>query len=90
VKSLRRIADHVDLKAGRVLSAKNETELRDAHDAIGRVLSALDSTSDEEKASGKGPSQKDSADPASDEASQEPSVDTSALDTLELDIELSV
>jgi HK97 family phage prohead protease len=43
-------------KAGRVLSAKNENELRDAYEAIGRVLSALDSTSDEEKASDTGPS----------------------------------
>ncbi len=46
-----------DTKAGRVLSAKNESELRDAHEAIGRVLSVLDSTSDEEKASESGPSQ---------------------------------
>lgn len=44
-----------DIKAGRVLSSKNETELRDAHDAIGRVLSALDSTPDEEKANDAGP-----------------------------------
>lgn len=89
VKSLRRIADHVDLKAGRVLSSKNETELRDAHDAIGRVLSALDSTSDEGKASGTGPSQKVGDDHAAGEASRNPSVDTSALDLLSLEIELS-
>lgn len=39
------------LKAGRAISAKNESELRKAHDAIGRVLSALDDA-DQEKASG--------------------------------------
>lgn len=90
VKSLRRMADHVDIKAGRVLSAKNETELRDAHEAIGRVLSALDNTSDEDKASGNGPSQKVGDDQAADGASQNPSVDASALDTLSLEIDLSV
>lgn len=92
VVAVKAIADLLgaDLKAGRVLSSKNETELRDAHEAIGRVLSALDSTSDEEKASGNGPSQKDSDDHASDEASQTPSVDTSALELLSLEIELGV
>jgi len=40
-------------KAGRVLSAKNESELRKAHDAIGAVLAALgDGDGDQEKASG--------------------------------------
>lgn len=80
----------VGTKAGRVLSSKNETELRDAHEAIGRVLSALDSTSDEEKASGSGPSQKESEKLETDEASPDPSVDTSAMDLLALEIELSV
>lgn len=37
------------VKAGRVLSAKNETTLRDARDAIDSVLSALDDTADQEK-----------------------------------------
>ncbi len=36
------------IKAGRVLSAKNESELRSAHDAIGRVLEALGELSTEE------------------------------------------
>ena len=47
------VADRVvaDIKAGRVLSAKNESELRSAHEALGRVLKVLDSTSDEQKAS---------------------------------------
>ena len=78
-----------DLKAGRVLSAKNEGELREAHEAIGRVLSALDSTNDEEKASGDGPSRQASEASGAREASQEPSVDTSVLDLLEQEIELA-
>lgn len=88
VKSLPSVAERAlrDIKAGRVLSAKNEGELRGAHEAIGRVLSAIDSTSDEEKASGTGPSQKGSEASESGEASQDPSVDTSALDLLELEI----
>ncbi|CPR79289.1 HK97 family phage prohead protease [Mycobacteroides abscessus] len=70
-------------KAGRVLSAKNESELRDAHEAITRVLSALDSTSDEEKASESGPSA-----PAPDEvpveANRKSSVNPSAHKLIEL------
>lgn len=91
VKSIPTVAERAlrDVKAGRVLSAKNEGELREAHDAIGRVLSALDSTSDEEKASGTGPSQKETEASDSAEASQNPSVDTSALDLLSIEIELS-
>lgn len=91
VKQMPNFAERAirDIKAGRVLSAKNEGELKEAHDAIGRVLSALDSTSDEEKANGDGPSRQ--APEASDarEASQQSSVDTSALDLLSLEIELS-
>ncbi|MCK0174797.1 HK97 family phage prohead protease [Mycolicibacterium sp. F2034L] len=90
VKSIPTVAERAlrDVKAGRVLSAKNEGELREAHEAIGRVLSALDNTSDEEKASGNGPSQKDSGDHASDEASQKSSVDTSAVELLTQQYEL--
>jgi len=44
-----------EVKAGRVLSAKNENELRSAHEALSRVLSVLDSTPDEQKASESGP-----------------------------------
>lgn len=92
VVAVKAITDTVlrEIKAGRVLSAKNEGELRGAHEAIGRVLSALGSTSDEEKASGSGPSQKESEESDSVEASQNPSVDTSALEMLKLEIELSV
>ena len=88
VKQVPSVAERAmrDIKAGRVLSAKNEGELREAHGAIGRVLSALDSASDEEKASGTGPSRKDSEASESGEASQEPSVDTSALELLEVEL----
>ncbi|OBB20608.1 HK97 family phage prohead protease [Mycolicibacterium elephantis] len=81
VKQVPSVAERTlaDIKAGRVLSAKNETELRDAHDAIGRVLSALDSTdSDEEKASDSGPSRQ-APEEASREASRKSSVNASAL-----------
>lgn len=58
VKTMPTVADRVvaDIKAGRVLSAKNESELRSAHEALGRVLKVLDNTSDEQKASESGPS----------------------------------
>ncbi|OKH70810.1 primosome assembly protein PriA [Mycobacterium sp. SWH-M1] len=93
VKQVPNVAERAirDIKAGRVLSAKNETELRDAHQAIGRVLAALDGTpTDEDKASGTGPSQKDSEASDFSEASPNPSVDTSALELLSLEIELGV
>jgi len=91
VKQVPNVAERAirDIKAGRVLSAKNEGELREAHDAIGRVLSALDGTTDEEKASGNGPSRKEVDDHDSGEASQNPSVETSALELLSLEILLS-
>lgn len=92
VKSIPNVVERAlhDIKAGRVLSATKESELRGAHEAIGRVLSALESTSDEEKASGTGPSQKDSEASDTAGASQKPSVDASALEMLSLEIELSV
>lgn len=39
-------------KAGRVISAKNETELRKAHEAIGNVLAAIGEDDDQKQASG--------------------------------------
>lgn len=92
VKSMPSVAERAlrDIKAGRVLSAKNEGELRGAHEAIGRVLSALDSTSDEEKASGTGPSQKGSEASGSGEASQESSVETSVVELLSQELEHAV
>lgn len=60
VKQAAALADRMtqDVKAGRVLSAKNESEIRSAHEALSRVLTVLDnsSTSDEQKASEPGPS----------------------------------
>ena len=95
VKQMPVVADRLltDVKAGRVLSAKNENELRSAHEAIGRVLSVLDGTTDEQKASEPGPScqANDGIEVKSDEdvtevpeespreASPTPSVDYSAL-----------
>lgn len=85
VKQAREVAERftAEVKAGRVLSAKNESALRTAHEAIGNVLSALDSTpSDEQKASGTGPSCQATDDVKSCESSREaspnPSVDRSA------------
>lgn len=74
-----------NIKAGRVLSAKNESEIRSAHDALSRVLTVLDGTSDEQKASGSGPSRqandddtKVKSEESPREASPTPSVDRSA------------
>lgn len=36
----------LDIKAGRVLSSKNEGDLREAHEAIGRVLATLENVDD--------------------------------------------
>ncbi|AYQ98231.1 capsid maturation protease [Mycobacterium phage Chewbacca] len=85
VKQVPALAERLiaDAKAGRVLSAKNESELRDAHEAIGRVLATLDSTdSDEVKASDDGPSCQAPPDDSAGqprEASRKSSVDPSAL-----------
>jgi HK97 family phage prohead protease len=77
------LADGV--KAGRVISAKNESSLRAARDAIDAVLSSL-GDSDSEKASGTGP---DNAVKAAEDPSRNPSVDSlAAMDVL--DIELSI
>lgn len=94
VKQMPTVAERIveDIKAGRVLSAKNESELRDAHNAIGRVLSTLDGTdSDEEKASGSGPSDPAPDDKASGEASPSPSVRPSALlDAIAVEVGLEI
>ena len=88
VKQVPAVADRLisEVKAGRVLSAKNEDALRTAHDAIGRVLAALDNTSpsDEQKASESGPScQEHDETIVSEEVPREaiptPSVDYSAI-----------
>lgn len=71
-----------DIKAGRVLSAKNAETLRTAHSCIGEVLGLNSTDNNEEKASDTGPSRQ--APPAVPvveprEASRKSSVDPSAL-----------
>ncbi|MEX1078888.1 MAG: HK97 family phage prohead protease [Homoserinimonas sp.] len=70
------------VKAGRVISAKNEGELRTAYDSIGKVLAALD-TDDDSKASGHEPA-KDEEPPAA--KSEEPTRAPSALTRLHIDL----
>lgn len=62
-KALQAIA--VEVKAGRVLSAKNEEKLRTAYDAIGVVLAALDS--DDGKATAGEPAKDEEPDRAKSE-----------------------
>jgi len=52
-----------NIKAGRVLSAKNENAIRTAYESLGAVLTALDGTSDEQKASEPCPSRQVDDDP---------------------------
>lgn len=84
VKAAGHHASHLAaaLKAGRVLSAKNESELRTAHDAIGKVLAALD-TEDDSKASGNEPAKDEEPTRAK---SDEPMRAPSALMRLQLDL----
>lgn len=62
------------IKAGRVLSAKNENAIRTAYESLGAVLTALDGTpNDEQKASEPGPSrQSDDEETATAVKSEEP------------------
>lgn len=88
VKSIPSVAGHLleDHKAGRVLSAKNETELRTAYDSLGRVLAVLDT--DEGKASGDGPAKREEPEGAKrEEPNRNPSVDTWAaeIDIIQLE-----
>lgn len=73
------------MKAGRTLSAKNETALRTAYDALGSVLSQLD---DSEKASASRPD--NAAKAAEDPASAASVVSLAALEALELDSALTL
>ena len=78
VKQLPTVADRLlaEFKAGRVLSAKNEGEIRSAHDALGRVLLVLDGTPDEQKATGPDPSRESHDDtPAKSAPTIEPEVE---------------
>jgi len=71
-----------DLKAGRVLSSKNENELRAAYESIGRVLSTLD-TEDDGKASGSEPVK---VDEPSGAKTDEPTRTPSALTRLQIEL----
>ncbi|MFL2002022.1 HK97 family phage prohead protease [Microbacterium sp. A1-JK] len=84
VKAAGHHAQHLaaGLKAGRVLSAKNEDELRTAHEAIGKVLSAL-TTEDESKASESEPVK---VDEPSGAKADEPMRTSSATARLHLDL----
>lgn len=76
------------LKAGRVLSAKNEAELRGAYDSIGRVLQALDGDGTEGEASGQASSRRALED-VHRSAGVNPSVYPSVLEMLGHEIGLS-
>lgn len=76
VKAAANVARDMEsrVKSGRVLSAKNESELRTAHESIGRVLEALQSAGD---ASAFGPVKSEEPESAKlEEPSQKASVDT--------------
>lgn len=83
VKAAGHHASHLaaGIKAGRVLSAKNEGEIRAAHEALGKVLATLDQ--DDEKASGDEPAKVD--EPAGAKA-DEPMRAPSALTRLQLEL----
>ena len=80
-----------EVKAGRVLSAKNEGLLRDAYESIGSVLGALDSSSEDGKAK-RGQPDNDEEPPAkSDDPDRRTSpVETSELQLLELGLQLEL
>lgn len=72
VVAVKAAPDHlhvdIDLKAGRVISAKNESELRTAHEAIGRVLASLgEDSEDDSKANGGEPAKDEEPDGAKSE-----------------------
>jgi HK97 family phage prohead protease len=89
VKSAARIAETFEagMKAGRTISAKNESELRTAHEALGRVLDQI-AASDEGKTSGNGSTKdEEPAGAKSDESAMSPSVDAwvATLNLIELE-----
>jgi HK97 family phage prohead protease len=73
----------VEVKAGRVLSAKNEEALRSAHESIGTVLAALDSNDGKAKADE--PAKDEEPSGAKSEEPMRPTpADLSALQSIEL------
>lgn len=81
-KSLQEIA--AELKAGRVLSSKNEEKLRSAYDAIGAVLSTLDSNDGKAK-DGEAVKDEEPNGAKSEELSRPTPADLLALQSIELD-----
>lgn len=86
--AVKAATEHVarEVKAGRVLSAKNEGSIRAAHEALGGVLAALDNN-DQEKASGTPEAKSDASDEEPPEAKssvsdEEPKTDPSVDDLL--------
>lgn len=84
VKAAAHRADRLaaEVKAGRVLSAKNEGELREARDAIDRVLSSLE-PEDDSKASVSEPAKVEAPDGGK---AEEPTRESSALMRLHLEL----
>lgn len=82
VKAAGHHASHLatELKAGRVISAKNEGELRTAYDSIGKVLAALE-PEDDSKASVSAPAKDEEPTAAK---SEEPNREASAAMSLQL------
>ncbi len=85
-----------EVKAGRVLSAKNESEIRAAHESLGRVLDALgDSSEDQGKASGHTPAKVGASDETPEGKSSAPAAaglnpsasELADLQVLELELE---
>lgn len=82
-KALHALA--VEVKAGRVISAKNEELLRTAHESIGSVLDALESSNDG-KAKADEPAKDEEPSGAKSEEPMRPTpADLSALQSIELD-----
>ena len=80
-KALQEMA--AEVKAGRVLSSKNEEKLRTAHDAIGAVLAALDSNDGKAKADEPAKDEEPTA-AKSEEPMRPAPADLSALQSIEL------
>lgn len=90
VKAAGHHARHLaaEVKAGRVISAKNESELRTAYESIGRVLDALEPDEDS-KASESAPA-KAAEDPAGAKAADEPNRMSSARARQLIDLETEI
>lgn len=73
----------VEVKAGRVLSAKNEAALRSAHESIGAVLAALESNDGKAKADEPAKDEEPEA-AKSEEPMRSTPADLSALQSIEL------